>query len=264
VGFELLRDVLYLGAGFNMWQSINVEEMAARIDLAGNLLSKETDVNGDFEIGAITGILFKPARWLSLAYTYRAEMAQDDPTLMKATIDLGRLAIPVQLTLPFRDYFLPWNMTGGLAIRPIEPLVVSVDVTFYHWSDFNLPMWKGRYNEWDDTIVPRLGIECMVWKDLFLRTGYYYEESPVPDQGDIRSNYLDLNKHVLSAGIGYSFTRLPLVGALPFRYPVCVDGFFQYQFMEDRTQRKDPSTVQEGWSIEGYQYALGMGITTGF
>jgi len=34
--------------------------------------------------------------------------------------------------------------------------------------------------------------------------------------------------------------------------------------MEDREQKKDPSTGQEGWRIEGPQIATGLGLTVGF
>jgi hypothetical protein len=123
-------------------------------------------------------------------------------------------------------------------------------------------MWEGRYPEWDDTVVPRFGVEYEVVKDLFLRTGYYYEGSPVPDQRTTRSNYLDFDKHAISAGAGIEFTKLPVLGEIPLNYPVSIDAFLQYQWMEDRTQNRP--LENKSWRIEGYQLALGVGLSTGF
>jgi long-chain fatty acid transport protein len=264
VGAELIEGALYVGGGINLWETINVENLAVKMDLSGTVLSKEVDVNGDFDFAPIVGVLVKPFDWLSVAYAYRGQMAQDDPTHLNATSAIGALEIPIHLFMHFRDYFLPWNMTVGVSARPLESVLVSFDGTFYHWSDFDLPVWHGRYPPWDDTFVPRIGCELTVAQGLKLRTGYYYEPSPVPDQGKATSNYLDFTKHVVSLGAGYTFSELPGIGPLPLRYPVSVDAFFQYQIMEPRTQEKEPATGQEGWRIKGYQYSLGLGVSIGF
>lgn len=264
IGAELIKGTLYVGAGINLWETINVENLAVTMDLSGRVLSKETDVNGDFDFAPIVGVLVKPYEWLSLAYVYRGQMAQDDPTHLNATSAIGALKIPIHLFMPIRDYFLPWNMTWGVSVRPLESLLLSFDGTLYHWSDFELPLWPGRYPSWVDTFVPRIGCELEVAQGLRLRTGYYYERSPVPDQRATASNHLDSSKHVVSVGAGYAVSELPGLGPLPLRYPVDVDVFFQYHIMEPRTQEKDPATGQQGWEIKGYQYSLGVGLSIGF
>jgi len=262
LGFEVLKDMLYAGASINFTQDIGIPRFDITMDLRQNILEQEVDGDVDAEISPIVGVLLKPFPWLSLGYTYRDAAAMNVPLTLTATLQEGDLRIPVKAYLPLRDFFLPWNMTLGLAVEPFDRLLLSVDVTYYHWSSFHLPMREGGYPEWDDTLLPRLGAEYHVWKDLALRAGYSYEPSPVPDQSDIRSNFLAFNKHVFSVGLGYVFSRLPLVGALPFRYPVILDTFFQYQWLEDRTQPK--VTGQPAWRIEGYQFAFGLGITLGF
>lgn len=263
VGLEVLKGKLYVGAGINFWQNINVPKLTLKTNLLNQeVLEREAIIGADAEISPIFGILIKPFPWLSLGYTYRDEWSLDLPADLTDIIALGPIEIPAEIKILGRDYFLPWNMTVGMAVRPLERLLLSVDVTYYHWSSFDLPMWEGKYPEWDNTVLPRLGVEYRVWEELVLRAGYYYEKSPIPDQSNVPSNHLDFNKHVVSTGLGYSFTKLPFVGELPLSYPISVDTFFQYQIMEDRTQIK--SNGQPGWRIEGYQTALGIGISSGF
>ncbi len=264
IGLEIRKDMLYLGAGINFWQDIPATSIKLKMNLKDSkIVSRDIDIDGQSEVSPIIGILFKPTKWLSCAYTYRDEWAQKLPTNLTEIVLLNEKEIlPVHLTFTAKDYFLPWNMTAGIAIRPDERLLLSLDVTYYHWSDFDQPMWQGMYPEWDDTVVPRFGAEYRISEDILVRGGYYYEPSPVPDQRSFPSNYLDFNKHVFSAGVGLALKRLPLVGELPLTYKVEIDAFGQYQLLEDHTQIKE--TAAESWRIKGSQFALGLGITTGF
>ena len=263
VGLEVFKDRLYVGAGINFWQDIAIPNMELKMDLfTQDVLSRESDIDGDAEFSPIAGILVKPFPWLSLAYSYRGEWSQDMPANLTDILTVGPIEIPVHIRFSARDYFLPWNMTAAMAVKPLERLLVSVDVTYYHWSDLELLLWEGRYPTWENTLLPRLGVEYEALDNLFLRFGYYYEESPIPDQSNMPSNHLDFNKHVVSTGLGYSFTKLPFVGELPMHYPISIDAFFQYQIMEARTQAK--SNGQPGWRIEGYQTAVGLSISSGF
>jgi len=266
VGFEVLTDRLFVGAGINLWQDFS-PKLQASLDLSGKVLEKDMNIKGDFEISAIAGVLLKPFPWLSLSYTYRDSMLQKVPVEMSSTLVIGDTPIiPIRTAIPLSDYFLPWNMTGGMAVRPLERLLLSADVTFYHWSSFALPAWRGPIKPWNDTVVPRFGAEYRLWKDVKVRGGYYYDPTPVPDQRDVTSNYLDSDKHVMSLGFGYDFTRLPLIGKLPLYYPVMLDGYFQYQFIENRIQEKFPNhdEQQQTWIIKGSAFAFGAGVTIGF
>jgi len=263
VGFEVFKEIAYIGIGFNFWQDIAVPDMKLKMHLVSQeVLEKEIDIDADAQISPIIGFLLKPFPWLSIAYTYRDQWSQEIPADLTAVTKLGPIELPIHTEFASRDYFLPWNMTVGVAGRPDERLLVSLDVTYYHWAAFELPMWEGEFPEWNNTVVPRLGVEYKVWKELLLRAGYWYEASPVPDQSDMSSNHLDFDKHVVSTGLGYTFSKVPYLGELPFMHAISVDFFFQWQIMEKRTQAK--VTGQPGWLIEGYQVAAGFGVSSGF
>lgn len=269
-GVELIKDTLFAGASVNMWQTIGAPELNIRTDLYGNIYYRDIDLNADFDFAPIGGVLYKPFEWLKLSYTYKGEMHQDNPLSYGAMADLipgarPGIELPVGVSMNMRDYFMPQNHTWGLAIRPMDKLLVSFDLTWYKWSDFDLPMWKGQIRKWKDTFVPRVGAEYELCKNLFIRTGYWHEESPVPDQGDIPSNYLDNDKNVLSWGVGYVLEDLhiPFTQA-KLKYPLLLDAFVQYQMMENRNQEKDPSLGQPSWRADGYQIAGGFGLTLQF
>lgn len=293
LGFEVFSDVLYVGAGLNVWQDISAEfDPRLNVDLAriwqagrniGNMIlidesRSSASMTGTFEIGPIAGILFKPTSWLSLAYTYRKgwEFASTvqmnnylELTLGGATIQFPD-SIVIAAPLPLTAYFLPWNMTGGLALRPLPGLLISADLTYYHWSSFEQPLYPdpGEHGAWQDTWVPSVGAQFRIIENLYGRLGYTHQPSPVGDQYNVASNFLSMTKNIFSVGLGYTFSRFLFLGELPLRRPIQIDGFFQWQQMNDRIQVKsrNKETWTEGtfWQISGYQYSLGIGVTTGY
>lgn len=265
VGLEVWRERLLVGAGFNFWENLDVRKVKVRVDLDSQVLYKDLDVQGEFEIAPIAGILVKPLPWLALAWVYRDSMAQDSIVRLDTVLDLGVFPVTLEeLTANYRDYFLPWNITLAARLGRTGNLRASLEATYYHWSDYRLPAWDGRTADWESTFVPRLGLEYPVREDLALRAGYFFEASPVQDQSHAESNQLDLDRHVFSAGFGWAFSRLPLVGDLGLSAPAVLDAFLQGQWMVPRRQEKDPSTGQPGWRIEGYQIAAGLSLTVSF
>lgn len=265
VGLEVWRERVLVGAGFNFWESLDVRKIQLRVDLNSQVLYKSLDARGEFEIAPIAGILAKPFPWLALAYVYRDSMAQDSIVRLDPVLDLGVFPVTLeQLSANFRDYFLPWNMTLAARLSPARRLQLSLEATYYHWSDYRLPAREGEISAWESTMVPRLGLEYGLRKDLALRAGYFFEASPVQDQSRSGSNQLDLDRHVFSCGFGWAFSRLPLVGDLGLKAPVVLDTFLQGQWMAPRRQEKDPSTGQPGWRAEGYQVAAGLSFTVSF
>jgi long-chain fatty acid transport protein len=270
-GIEVIKNKLFVGASLNMWQDIGIPELNVRTDLRGNIYAKDVDIDGNWELAPIGGLLFVPMDWLKLSYTYRGEMQQKNPQKINATADLipgasPGIELPISQRLMFIDYYLPQNHTWGLALRPIDRLLVSFDLTWYKWSDFSIPSWHATpVRKWKDTYVPRVGAEYELYKNFFVRMGYWHEESPVPDQQDIPSNYLDNDKNVLSWGVGYALENLhiPFTQA-KLKYPLLLDAFVQYQMMENRNQEKDPSVGQPSWRADGYQIAGGVGLTLQF
>ncbi len=97
--------------------------------------------------------------------------------------------------------------------------------------------------------------------ELFLRAGYAFVPSPVPDQTGL-TNYMDSDRTVLAGGLGIQAGRIKGFS----RGPVRLDIGGQYHVLETRTVQKDPGLVadQDGDGILDYPqgYPLSGEITS--
>lgn len=123
------------------------------------------------------------------------------------------------------------------------------------WSDlseeFEGDTVKDQGNlQFQDTFVPRVGLEFDFTPSFMFTTGVAWEESPLEDQTSQDVNYLDADKLVIGAGLSATFQNPPLLA-----WPLTVDLAYQYQKLDERrfdivtTQSGDPvpdSVVTEG------------------
>jgi hypothetical protein len=85
--------------------------------------------------------------------------------------------------------------------------------------------------------VPRLGLEWTALssprRDLFVRGGYSYEPSPVPEQVG-ESNFVDNDKHTLSVGGGVTFRDFSTIVTLP----ASLDAYLALTLLDAREHHK--------------------------
>ncbi|MDF1564967.1 MAG: outer membrane protein transport protein [Deltaproteobacteria bacterium] len=105
-----------------------------------------------------------------------------------------------------------------------------------------------------DNLTPRLGVEHPLSENLWLRGGYAYRPTPVPNQVH-RTNYLDASTHVLSAGLGITFDD-PLA---VFQRPVTVDLAGQVMLLSTREVDKGSDGVID-YTFGGTLYQLGLAV----
>ena len=123
------------------------------------------------------------------------------------------------------DMKLPSEFGAGVAIQANEQTLVSADITYTMWSQFDdfavviterdflgstnpqaSDIWKSllqaplyRFN-WDDAIRLSLGLERVVNERWTARFGYMYDGSPIPDE-TFNQIFIDTgNKHHLNIG----------------------------------------------------------------
>ena len=115
-----------------------------------------------------------------------------------------------------------------------------------------------------DTVVPRVGLE---WRHdpgaaslAALRAGYRFDPSPVPDQTGI-TNFLDSNRHVISAGGGFTIREDP--GAILARISLDLHG--DVQLLEPRVIIKDNPVDPVGdMRIGGHVVNIGVTLASSF
>ena len=115
-----------------------------------------------------------------------------------------------------------------------------------------------------DRLVPRLGAEYQMEMseaiEMPWRAGYAYERSPVPDQRGV-TNFVDSDRHVLSAGVGLRLLR-PLA-ELPGE--LRIDAHVQWSILPERVTRKDnPADFVGDFHAGGSILALGGTLGVGF
>jgi long-chain fatty acid transport protein len=126
-----------------------------------------------------------------------------------------------------------------------------VDVTQTSWSDFEglsvafpsqASFSQNVQGAWEDALSYRLGIQLGLPKDINIRLGYGFEESPVPDDS-LGPFFPDSERSIFSAGIGRDW----------------LDVGFQLIAPDSRTTLTNASNLNGVYS--GNTYLLGISVT---
>ena len=207
------------------------------------------------KVAPVLGVLVHPTDRLRLGVTYRGKfyaetIGTQDIELRFRDFSAGPSSPTIRSTvladIHYVHFWNPHQVSMGAAFAPLKSFWVALDLTWADWSDYLDPLWTRPEPRFRDTFTPRLGLEYTLQNGIVLRGGYFFQPSPVPEQTR-EANYLDNDKHVVSAGVGYTFPRLPWIPI--WKKPLTVDGFFQYTQLVTRTYHKEP----------GFGDSLGMG-----
>jgi long-subunit fatty acid transport protein len=165
------------------------------------------------------------------------------------------------------DYigYNPAQIAIGLAVRPVKRMLISADVTWKDYSEFQF-FWalppEPRFN---DTWTPRVGLEyCFEprskkaflnkFRKISLMSGYYFEPTPVPEMNG-EMNILDSDKNVVSFGFSLDY----LMKSLDiFR----VQAYFQMHILNETHlhNRNDPLFGEIWTGGEVYSTGITIGI----
>ena len=265
-----VNDWLSLGAGANFLADLRApNEAFVDVDirtvvpyLAGvSDLEKKVRprIMRDAEIKAspVIGIRLKPLSWLLLGATYRGKFYSETVGTQDIVLRFydfsGRTPLSLQSAVLADIHYIHWwnphQVSTGVAFLPSDSLRIALDATWADWSAYMDSMWYAPEQRFSDTFTPRIGVEYRLGCGIFLRGGYSFQPSPVPEQTRA-SNYLDNDKHVVSAGIGTTLSRLPWLPV--WKKPLSVDAYFQFTQLVKRTYHKETGygrTVELGGSM---------------
>ena len=182
----------------------------------------ENSLNG-WGIGATFGVLFKPNDKLSFGATIRTPSKLSlSGNISIQNIDLLNSNFKNQSEASM-DFTSPWWIAAGVALRPIQDLTLTADLQWTNWSKeqvlettFKDPFWSlfmeasgGNLMplKWKDALQIRFGAEYMLYQNVAIRAGYYYDPSPAPDK--TRNVLLpSYNFNVITVGLGYDLGGL--------------------------------------------------------
>ena len=294
LGVEAIKNQLYLGIGCQSKiqgdGDIHADSASIRRDGAGDYLQFELQIDWRVygELTPIVGVLYTPfEEKLKIGATYRKENSFD---LGPSFLTLPYLSAPVEqrglfywyALLGFQFAYSPDSYTFGIAYT-FDPFTISLDYEIQTWSDFDYHVtFNQRYSQEEPTLsgyVPNgpelndvgnicVGLEYRISNVLSLMTGYQHMPTPVPDQTDRITNYLDMDKDLFSIGISYSLKKLK--PPHPFKsLPFKVGAMFQYINCNDYKVYKNGDidgwvyANQESYEVKGdvYVYGISMEIT---
>jgi long-chain fatty acid transport protein len=217
-----INEMVSVGATLNInYGMFSVKTHAGDIDSL-DLGQYEEGLNG-WGFGATFGVLVKANEMLSFGATIRTpSKIRLDGDVSISNIDLLGPNFKTQ-SVAERDVTWPWWIAGGVAFRPMDDLILTADLQWTQWSKvdefvttyrdpyWDLLMTASGQNimpmKWKDTLQIRFGAEYMLYQNVAIRGGYYYDPSPVP-QKTLNVLLPSFNFNVITLGVGYSLNGL--------------------------------------------------------
>lgn len=228
----MISDRLSVGANLNInYGMFSLKRWAGEADMGeGPMdLGQYDETLHGWGFGLTLGILARPADWVSAGLTVKT----CSTVKFKGTAEmiyLGYAGYPDSSDLR-RNIRWPWFVGGGVALKPVEGLVVTADLQWTGWSVLKSldttyldPFWDLMMSEagndsilldWKDRWQLRFGLEYRLTPEFSFRAGYYSDPSPAPDY---TMNILlpSFDFHSFNAGVGYEWRGLSLNWGLEF------------------------------------------------
>ena len=166
--------------------------------------------------------------------------------------------------------FQPTQVTAALAARPVEGLLLSADLTWKDWSKYVDYLDERPDPPFQDTFVPRVGVEYTVdphfssrwlrWLEGFaVRAGYFFEPSPVPDGDDIRyRNIFDADMDVVSTSAQFDFSTY---GGWMHH---SLEAYYQIHLLRETYLPKEDNPWFGPARLSGNVWSFGISMTTYF
>lgn len=222
-----INDKLSVAAGLDVyWSSLDLKQIFPWRMVTGNPMMPDGEVHmqGDgLGAGANAAVTFRPAAGHTLALTYRSPVTVDyEGDAEFAGFPPGGEALGISAKSDFETSIeFPAVVAAGYAIRLTDTLRVEADVEWVQFSSYDtLELDAGRNNlllqqpgavnpmgpvavpqKWKDSWTYGVGGEWDIRKDVTLRAGYIYLESPVPEE-TLAPTLPDADRHVVSIGAG--------------------------------------------------------------
>ena len=202
-----------VGGGFDFaWSEVKLERQVNLTPLAPLIISNEVDSDGT-EFGFNFGVLVETNSNIDFAFTYKHSMDVDYegdtsftgvPPALTSFLPEGE----INLELPLPSQF----MVG--AATTYERFSIEGDLIFTFWDEFDSTILDFEQNtpalrdvvitrNFENSWSLRLGVEYGLTDQWAIRGGYFYDETPVPDQA-VDPILPDGSRNSISFGAGYT------------------------------------------------------------
>lgn len=285
-----LLDSLYFGAGLTyLANTSGTLEMRGKVHLSD---AERTELTSAVDVDLASVRYWTVGTRYDVSDHWRVGVTWRQAFSLRLDIDVdvrGKLLVGEQDNVVPGDASLVLNTSSDTLYSPEQVFLgvawarlgwlVAVDLGWVRWSAFPAPTAAVEIEldvlgnsvpapdppvapEFHDIVVPRVGVEYAVldaaYVAVLVRAGYFYEASPAPDQPGV-TNYIDADKHALSAGFGVRLTDPSGV----FPKPIEVDVAGQLVHVVERVYEKDdPADPVGDYTASGR--VLTLAATLGF
>lgn len=214
INYSLAKQInpaLSIGAGVNILHG-NIDYEAKKEVVGSGILDYkwgfESDCDGTGYEG-VFGFLTSLNDKLSLGGVYRTGGTIDLKGDATSYLTLTGLSERSDFTQKFR---YPSTYGLGLAYKARPDLTVTGDWQRTNWSEFRIDVDyktpvlaltdKDYSADWKDSDRYRFGLEYKPTDKWALRTGYFFDKTPVRDKSVSMSNIADVDRHNIVFGVG--------------------------------------------------------------
>jgi long-chain fatty acid transport protein len=182
-----------------------------------------------WSVGYNLGLRWQPIEKVSLGATFRSE----------ATVRLNGHSDFEQQPLPgfypatnrvaHEIYTFPWNLVVGISYRPTPKWNLEFDADYTDWSSFGtinlyvenpppgLKTNTPAILNWQGSWIYKFGVTRYFDSGWRVSAGYAFDENSVPN-GHYSPLVADMDRHFLSAGVGFKGKTFDLDAAYQFGY----------------------------------------------
>ena len=262
------NDKFSVGGGFIFVQgSVGFNRNLNRTlsDLDGNRSEVTLDASGVSATGWTVSGLFSPTEKFRIGATYRSEIIMEarDGDATFANVPNSPLT-PFPSTSKFdADLPLPAEMTVGLSYEFCDKWLFAFDINTTFWDvyesldiDFADPNVPDSVNArmYENSSTYRFGLQYEATKMFTLRTGYYFDESPVQD-GYFAPETPRNDSNGYTAGLTVNVgKRLEIDASFLYLHFKEVDASYDYYF-------ENGQSVPFGGKYKSNAFVPGLGLT---
>ncbi|WP_242355112.1 MULTISPECIES: OmpP1/FadL family transporter [unclassified Anaeromyxobacter] len=235
----------------------NVMVAQMKYDVASGAGQAAHDTSTAVGGGATFGVKFTPVKRVTLGAAYETRSwfqdfsfdvpARPNPMAPGTTIPGGTDKL---------SFDQPQSATLGVAVTPVDALLLAVDVQWIDWSSTmgdGLPQYTSDPSAtgampfnmgWSDQWVVKVGAQVKPTAQLALRAGYNYGKMPLdPDRAFENMAFPAVSEHHLTAGVGYAIGQ---------KLNVNVAGMYALNSKLEGSNAAPPPPMGNGQGIAAY------------
>ncbi|PJZ71171.1 aromatic hydrocarbon degradation protein [Leptospira perolatii] len=265
LGVELWKDRLFAGIGFTALAGGSGAILLKDVPISPDPVTANSQVILELKplINPTYGLQFTYGKF-SLGTSYKRETyLSADPIPARAQTTL--LGIQLDFDLALLDQYNPRVWSYGLAFRPNQRWVLSVDMNRELWSGYQLSRIKKNYSEplyLHDTTNVKFGTEFAILPMVKVRGGIGRRPSPVPHMPG-ENNWMDNDRNIYSVGASYIFNGRNFKFLKDrLRNPVIFDiAITNQQLRSVEVNKYIPTSRNPNYNYGGYIWSIAFSVS---